>query len=271
MHQTSNRRWARRGARTGRVTDVATVLGIWAHPDDETWLAGGLLADAARRGARVHTLHMTHGEAGQCAHGPVSAGKLAQIRTAELTAALRHLGVHDQHVLDYPDGQLASISDERAVTSIHGELAAVNPDVVVTFGPDGFTGHPDHRRLSGWVDAAVSRWGGNDATVLQAAVSSAWTERFVPALNEFSAFWPGYPQATALADIDRSLALDSQLLNAKMAALKAHASQMQPLFDAYGEGFFRALGSCERFRQSTPRPVPAHRGQRYQTERDTLQ
>lgn len=225
----------------------ATVLGIWAHPDDETFVAGGLLAAAARRGDRVRCLHLTAGEAGQCAAGPTTPARLAATRVAELSTALAHLGVDPPHVLGWPDGGLAGVPDRIGVQRIRAELVAVDPDVVVTFGPDGFTGHPDHRILSRWVTAAVGDWGRQGIRLLHAAVAPAWAERYGPALDEFEVFWPGYPQVDH-EGAGAEQVLDPNLLGRKLAALRAHASQTQPLFTAYGEGFMRALAEAECYR-----------------------
>lgn len=224
----------------------ATVLGIWAHPDDETFVAGGLLADAARRGDHVRCLHLTAGESGQCAQGTTTPAKLAATRVTELSVALAHLGADRPHVLGWPDGGLAGVPDHVGVERIRAELVSVDPSIVVTFGPDGFTGHPDHRVLSRWVTDAVADWGRSDVRLLHASVPPAWAERFVPALDEFEVFWPGYPNVDG-CDTGVEHVLDRKLLGRKVAALRAHASQMEPLFAAYGEGFIRALAKVERF------------------------
>ena len=226
-----------------------TVLAVWAHPDDESFVAGGLLAAAARRGARVRCLYLTHGDGGQCAHGPVSRAELAALRAEELVAAHRHLGVTERRLLHHPDGRLVELPSDAPIDTICGELAAVDPDLVVTFGPDGFTGHPDHRTVNRWVHAALARHDGTPA-LWEAAVTAAWAERFAPPLAEFEAFWPGYPRPTPAARLV-SRSLRAADLDAKVSALRAHASQMTPLFDAFGEDFMRSLAATEAFM-----PVP---------------
>lgn len=236
---------------------TGTVLGIWAHPDDEAFVAGGLLADAARRGANVRCLHMTAGEAGQCAHGAITPARLAATRLAELSAALKRLGVDGPHVLGWPDGHLSHVPDRVGVERIRSELIAVDPEVVVTFGPDGFTGHPDHRLVSRWLSTAIADWGRHGVIVMHAAVPPAWAERVIPALEEFNVFWPGFPEVDG-EDTAVEHLLDPDLLDRKVAALRAHASQMEPLFAAYGENFVRALAAVERFRLAD---VPADQPQ----------
>ena len=131
------------------LTDLGTVLMVWAHPDDETYLVGGLSAALTDAGQRVVCVTATRGEAGG------TAADLARIRTTELEAALDVLGVEEHHWLDYADGGCASVDDDEAAARIRAVVDEVRPDTVVTFGPDGFTGHPDHRAVSRWVDLAL--------------------------------------------------------------------------------------------------------------------
>ncbi|HEX2058965.1 MAG TPA: PIG-L family deacetylase [Actinomycetota bacterium] len=225
---------------------MRTILGIWAHPDDEVFTSGGLMADAVRRGDRVVCLHLTRGEAGLYHRQVWPARELAAVRTAELAASLAHLGVSEQRFLDLPDGGLWSVAWEDVVARLHDELVTVDPDVVVTFGSDGFTGHPDHKAVSGWVSTAVRLWDKPRARVLQAIVPRTWANTVVHRLNEFDFFWPGCPEFSRRNDF--AVRLDDELLDAKVEALKAHASQMEPLFDAYGDGFFRSILATEVYR-----------------------
>ena len=225
---------------------MRTILGIWAHPDDEVFVSGGLMADAVRRGDRVVCLHLTRGEAGLYYRQVWSARELASVRSAELAASLARLGVSEQRFLDLPDGGLCLVPWEDVVARLHDELVDVDPDVIVTFGSDGFTGHPDHKALAGWVSTAVRLWNKPRARVLQAIVPRAWKETVVHRLNEFDFFVPGHPKFAGTSDI--SVHLDDELVDAKIDALCAHESQMEPLFEAYGEDFFRSILSTEVFR-----------------------
>ena len=225
---------------------MRTVLGIWAHPDDEVFVSGGLMADAARRGDRVVCLHLTRGEAGLYFRQVWPARELASVRTAELTESLARLGVSEQRFLDLPDGGLYQAPWEDVVASIHDELVEIDPDLILTFGSDGYTGHPDHRVMSAWVSTAVRLWNKPRARVLHAVVPRAWKETVVHRLNEFDFFRPGHPEFSAANDF--SFQLDEGLVKAKVNALRAHESQMEPLFEAYGDDFFREILSTEVFR-----------------------
>ena len=225
---------------------MRTILGIWAHPDDEVFVSGGLMADAVRRGDRVVCLHLTRGEAGLYYRQVWPAGELASVRTAELAVSLTRLGVSEQRFLDLPDGGLRLVAWEDVVARLHDELVDIDPDVIVTFGSDGFTGHPDHKAVSAWVSTAVRLWNRPRAQVLHAVVPRAWKETIVHRLNEFDFFSPGHPKFSGANDI--SVRLDDELVEAKVEALRAHECQMEPLFEAYGEDFFRAILSTEVFR-----------------------
>lgn len=239
---------------------MRTVLGIWAHPDDEVFVSGGFMVDAVRRGDRVVCLHMTHGEGGLCFREPCTPRIVTSIRQRELETSLAHLGVEEQRFFGYPDGGLATVPRGEAVARLYDALAEVQPDVIVTFGSDGYTGHPDHKSLSAWVTAAARLWNKPRARVLHAAVPAEWKDTFVPRLNEFDFFWPGHPASYARGDV--TLRLDDELIDAKVEALRAHRSQMECLFEAYGDDFMRGLVATESYRFG---PKPAFRSR---VERD---
>src|SRR5581483_4455027 len=87
-----------------------TLLAVFAHPDDESYLCGGTLARYAAAGVRVVLACATRGEAGEIADlGLASADTLATVREAELRAAAAPLGVAEIHLLDYRDGTLMDV------------------------------------------------------------------------------------------------------------------------------------------------------------------
>jgi LmbE family N-acetylglucosaminyl deacetylase len=239
---------------------MATILGLWAHPDDEVFVSGGLMARAARRGDRVVCIHMTHGEAGLSFRRRSAPGVLASVRQRELEASLARLGVEEQRFFDYPDGHLTEVASEEAIARIHDAMGEMQPDVIVTFGPDGFTGHPDHVSLSAWVSGALARLNDRQASLYHAAMSHGWNDSFTARLREVDFFWPGHPMLGPVSDV--TLQLDDELLAVKIAALRDHASQMKPLFDAYGDDFMRAIARTEHFRLAS---VPASSAHRLQT------
>jgi LmbE family N-acetylglucosaminyl deacetylase len=136
-------------------------MAVLAHPDDESLGVGGSLAKYASEGVEVFLLTATRGEGGRyrgCPPGddrhpgPVALG---EIREAELREAASVLGVREVSLLDYHDQRLDRADPREAVASIVAHLRRVRPDVVLTFGPDGAYGHPDHVAISQFTTAAI--------------------------------------------------------------------------------------------------------------------
>jgi LmbE family N-acetylglucosaminyl deacetylase len=131
------------------------LLGIFAHPDDETVCAGGTFAKYASTGADVHVVSLTRGGAGQIRDaGAATRATLTAVRERELAAAAHELGLAEARCLDLPDGGLSRIDGATLVGLASELLAEIDPDVVITFGPDGFSGHPDHIAVGAAVTAA---------------------------------------------------------------------------------------------------------------------
>jgi LmbE family N-acetylglucosaminyl deacetylase len=122
------------------------ILAVFAHPDDER-VIGPLLSKLAREGRETHLVIATDGSKGvrDFAHIPAGA-ELAAARTKEATCAATRLGVRKLHILGLPDGGLASFD---VLGKLQSGLAAIidslKPVAIITFGPEGGTGHPDHR------------------------------------------------------------------------------------------------------------------------------
>ena len=131
------------------------LLGVFAHPDDETLCAGGTFAKYASAGADVRVISFTKGGAGQIRDaGVATRATLTVVRARELDAAGKELGLTESRCLDYPDGGLAQIDQPSLVRVASELLSEFDPDVVITFGPDGFSGHPDHVAVGAAVTTA---------------------------------------------------------------------------------------------------------------------
>jgi LmbE family N-acetylglucosaminyl deacetylase len=144
------------------------LMAVLAHPDDESLGFGGTLAKYAAEGIDVFLLTATRGDGGRYrGHrpgdpqhpGPLA---LANIREAELRAAVAVLGLREVSLLDYSDRYLDAVNPREAIASIVEHLRRVRPDVVLTFGPEGAYGHPDHIAISQFTTAAVVAAGGPD-------------------------------------------------------------------------------------------------------------
>ena len=124
------------------------LLGVFAHPDDEVFCAGGAMARAAEAGAEVMIVSATRGERGQI-RDPAAATRrtLGDIRERELRAAAAELGVQRVQVLAYADGSLQHHRPSLG-PAIDDIMRRFDPDTVITFGADGGYGHPDHMAIS---------------------------------------------------------------------------------------------------------------------------
>ena len=130
------------------------LLGIFAHPDDEVFCAGGTMARVAEAGAEVMIVSATRGERGQIRDAMAATRRtLGAVRERELGAAAAELGVQHVRVLAHADGTLQQHRPSlgAAITDI---MRQFDPDTVITFGADGGYGHPDHVAISGLTTAA---------------------------------------------------------------------------------------------------------------------
>lgn len=140
------------------------ILAFFAHPDDETMLAGGILALLARNGGQVHYLSATRGEGGEVGEPPVcTVDELGQVRENELVCAVGELGGRSLTFLGYEDPRMGE--DEQLfpytedITFLAGQVAATirqfEIDSVITHGTNGEYGHPAHVVTSQAALAAV--------------------------------------------------------------------------------------------------------------------
>ena len=127
-------------------TPRGPVMAVFAHPDDER-VVGPLLSRLSRDGRTVHLVIATDGSRGVRDHAGIPAGpSLAAARTRESECAAKRLGVKQLHLLGLEDGGLASFATlGRLRTELSRIIDEVKPATVITFGPEGGTGHPDHR------------------------------------------------------------------------------------------------------------------------------
>jgi LmbE family N-acetylglucosaminyl deacetylase len=227
--------------------DLGTIASIWAHPDDETFLAGGVMAAAAQRGQRVVCVSATAGELGTSDPDAWPPERLGRVRRWEASAAMAILGVTDHRWLGYADGALAELEPDDPVDRIAAILSEVRPDTILTFGPDGLTFHPDHRTVSGWVGLAWDR-AGRPGRVLHATRTtehlSEWRQRY----EDWGVFMTDDRPTGVPSD---RLALDLRLtgiaLDQKIAALAAMHTQTAPTLAVLGEDDFRAVNAQEAF------------------------
>ncbi len=223
---------------------LGTILSVWAHPDDETWCAAGIMAAAAANGQRVVCLVATKGEAGIQDEERWPANKLGDIRTKELAVGLEALGIKDYHVLDYYDGSCNKVPLEEGYNTVKAFIDTHMPDTILTFGPDGITGHPDHRTINHWVEKAVK---GTGISVYHVVEDRETYEKYMKQLDKKFNFYFNIdkPPVRESSDCDICFDLSEELCQKKCAALKAMPSQTEAMFKNSPEGFLESAVACE--------------------------
>jgi LmbE family N-acetylglucosaminyl deacetylase len=228
------------------VAPLGTILGVWAHPDDEAYLSAGVMAAARRNDQRVAVVHATLGEHGSSDPDRWPPNRLAPVRHVELGRSLRLLGVTERHQLGHADGGCDIVDHRLASDQIATVIEQLRPDTIITFGPDGMTGHPDHRAVSRWTTDAWHATG-RSSRLLYATVTTEWVRRHQTLNDEISAFDDGLPHAVEPAVAALTLELDDDLLDQKIAALRAHRSQTRNLEAAIGSAAYRRWWDVESF------------------------
>lgn len=133
------------------------LMAVFAHPDDESLGLGATLAKYAAEGVETYLVCATRGQRGWFGPEETNPGleALGRIREKELQAAADVLGLREVTLLNYMDGDLGQAPHAEAVAHIVSHLRRVKPQVVVTFGPDGAYGHPDHIAICQFTSAAL--------------------------------------------------------------------------------------------------------------------
>jgi LmbE family N-acetylglucosaminyl deacetylase len=229
------------------VTQLGTVLGIWAHPDDEAFLSAGLMAAARDAGQRVVCVTATLGEHGTDNPGSWPPTRMARVREREWHASLAALGVTEHHLLGLTDGTCAAAPHDLIVAHLARIIRVVGPDTIVTFGPDGMTGHEDHQTVSAWATDAHAL-AAPDARLLYATTTEEFARDWEPDRQAFNVFLAeGLPLRTPTAELAVQLRLNADAADRKIVALRAQASQTTGLFAALGEERVRRWWSTETF------------------------
>ncbi len=220
----------------------ADVLIVLAHPDDETFLSGSA-ALLQRRGYSVQFLYLTDGEGGRDVSGRKLCGQtLAGTRRNEAYNALKALGIKRKPIfLGFPDGGVTGRAAEiRAV--VQRVFKQVNPRMVLTFGPDGITSHPDHVSAGAIADqvAAQSRLQ-ND--VYHMGLSPRTLQHFNQAFKDCPE--DSWSRMQAMAKPPQVRVDIRSVMEEKLNAIRAHQTQ----FPCYDIESFRAFYAAYGFEQ----------------------
>jgi LmbE family N-acetylglucosaminyl deacetylase len=211
------------------MNTLGTALAVWAHPDDEAYLSAGLLNTAVQEGRRAAVVTATRGEAGSWDETRWPAAGMGGLRTKEMEASLAVLGVTEHYWLNYVDGTCAQVDDSEGTARVAAIIAEVQPDDILTFGPDGQTGHPDHLAVHRWTTAAFEQAAPSGARLHYSVVAAGPIEEHIDWLREINVFDANSPVVAQADELSINLALTPELTNLKTKALEAHASQFGPL------------------------------------------
>ena len=208
------------------------LLCVLAHPDDESLGMGGTLAKYAAEGVETYVVTATRGEQGRFgdnAERP-TADVIGTTREAELRAAAVELGVRDVTVLGYPDGGLDRVDAAAAQEVIASHIRRIQPHIVITFGPEGAYGHPDHIAVSQVTTAAIvraaDRW--QVAKLYYMAWSTATWRAYEAALKKLTSTVDGIErQVIPAPDWSITTRIDtSQVWPSVWRAVQCHRTQM---------------------------------------------
>ncbi len=189
------------------------LAAVLAHPDDESFSCAGSFAIAHHAGMTTRLLVATRGEAGTPEGAPDPS--FGGVREAELIGAAKAIGLDEVSLLDgYPDGGVADEPFSRLVDEITAWLAERRPQAVITFGPHGVTGHPDHIAVG-----SATRWAVEKLAESGIAPNAVYviSPIFDPGANRYD-LSPEEQAATHRIEI-------TAVAERKLAALQCHASQ----------------------------------------------
>jgi len=139
------------------LTSTLKLLAVFAHPDDESMGMGGTLAKYSAEGVETYYICASRGERGWFGPREENPGlqRLGQLRTHELENAVNELGIKGLYFLDYIDGDVDQADHCQAIGKIVTHIRCIQPQVIVTFPPDGNYGHPDHIAVGQFTSAAI--------------------------------------------------------------------------------------------------------------------
>ena len=235
------------------------VLAFIPHPDDESYSFGGTLALAARAGWECFVECASYGERGKRHDGgPALPNDIADARGAELEASCALLGAAPPRFWGLPDGEMRLHRGEHL--RIRRLISELRPELVLTLGPDGAYGHPDHIALHRWVSEVWDAMAPESRpTLLYAAFPKGL---FLPQWEKVGKKLgdPPNPPAEAIGNNEFDYEVDiSGVCKAKLAAIAAHRSQL-PGGDVeamFPTGIVSKLLDTERFIDARGGPDPA--------------
>jgi LmbE family N-acetylglucosaminyl deacetylase len=234
-------------------TDLGTLLGVWAHPDDEAYMSAGLMAVARSAGHRVAVATATKGEVGTDDPQAWPPERLAPARERETAASLAAVDVVEHRWLGHRDGTLHLVPAAHGIAQVARLIEEIEPDTIVTFGPDGMTGHDDHRAVSDWTTTAWIE-AGRPGRLWYATVTPEFHRTWGGVNDEIGLWFEGStPPSDPVSALAFAVHCEGELLERKFAALAAHRTQTSGLIELLGPERYRRWWSAESFVDATRR------------------
>lgn len=230
------------------IKELGSILCVFAHPDDETFTSAGIIATAAKNGQQVVCVTATRGEQGIQNEQKWPKESIAEIRESELLQALKVLGINNHLWLNYKDGQCKLADEQKAAAEIVSIIEKYQPDTLLTFGPDGLTGHDDHKSVGQWARRASKKCS-KPPQVYCVAQPKELYDKYLNSLdNEHNIFFNiDEPKLVDEEESEIYFKLDEEQRQLKLEALKTMPSQTENLLssgkikDAFGiEAFVKA-------------------------------
>lgn len=250
----------------GALRDVR-LLGVFAHPDDETFSFAGCVKRYLEEGCVATVLTFTRGEAGRIGGGSDATPEtLGDVREAELREACRIAGCDDVRIVGTPDG--GTKVTEEGIQAITDVLRELKPAVLVSMEPEGVTRHPDHMAVSGMTAQAFARVRdeGHPKKFYLSAEPAASMKAWMMELDRRGIKWiddddPLFPKPAP----DQSIAciVDvSAWIASKVAALRAHRTQADQFIDLLPEDLHVMVLGAEAFQRVHPPRAPGEIAER---------
>lgn len=230
------------------IAQLGTILGVWAHPDDESFMSAGVMSLAIANGQTVACITATKGEAGLQDASRWSLENMGQVREDELAAAFKILGINNHHWLDYLDGHCHEISDADGSARVLDYIEKYVPDTIITFPPNGITGHDDHRAVSRWSKNAIQKSGRQIRLLYGINTTEQYEMHLKAADQKFNIYFNiDKPVFIPQAKCDYYFSLPAEITQRKIAALKAMPSQTAAMFEDPDHGWLEGALCCEAF------------------------
>jgi LmbE family N-acetylglucosaminyl deacetylase len=230
------------------------LLVIVAHPDDETFGTGSVIASAAARGVHVVVCCATRGEAGEDMSGTTnSADELAAVREGELRAAAKVLGAAEVVLLDFadsgmtgamPPNALAAVGLEEVIAPVAAVIEARQPDVVVAFDPESVNDHRDHMRIGEAATIAFARAAKPSARLYHWTLARSIMNQWLGAMKAQGLLEEYVDLELGRRDDEITTVVDvAHVMDTRRAAVAEHRTQLSPFTGLSPELEHRILAS----------------------------